>query len=151
FLTTLEQIFYKSVCGKIGKTLFMMSADHGQVEVDPRKTYYLNRQVPGITRHLKTNKRAHLLVPAGSARDMFLYVKEECVDTLVVELRQRLAGRAEVYRTSDLLEQHFFGLRPPSQLFLDRIGNVVILPYKYETVWWYEEGTFNMHFYGHHG
>jgi hypothetical protein len=28
---------------------------------------------------------------------------------------------------------------------------VVILPYKNETVWWYEEGTFAMHFRGHHG
>lgn len=151
FLTMLDQTFYKSVCGKTGKTLFMMSADHGQVEVDPRKTYYLNRQIPGITRHLKTNKRAQLLVPAGSARDMFLHVKEECVETLVIDLQHRLAGRAEVYRTSELLTQHFFGLQPPSQLLLDRIGNVVILPYKHETVWWYEEGIFNMHFYGHHG
>jgi predicted AlkP superfamily pyrophosphatase or phosphodiesterase len=151
FLTTLDQAFYKSVHGKTGKTLLMMSADHGQVEVDPRKTFYLNRQVPGITRHLKMNKRAHLLIPAGSARDMFLHVKEECVDTLLIELKHRLAGRAEVYRTSELLTQHFFGHQPPSRLLLDRIGNVVILPYKHETVWWYEEGTFSMHFLGHHG
>ena len=107
--------------------------------------------MPGITRYLKMNQRAHLLIPAGSARDMFLHVKEECVDALLIELKHRLAGRAEVYRTSELLAQHFFGLQPPSHLLLDRIGNVVILPYKHETVWWYEEGTFSMHFYGHHG
>jgi predicted AlkP superfamily pyrophosphatase or phosphodiesterase len=151
FLTTLDQVFYQSVHGKAGNTLLMMTADHGQVEVNPRNTYYLNQQVPGITRYLKTNKRAHLLVPAGSARDMFLHVKEEWVDTLVMELQQRLAGRAEVYRTSELLAQNFFGLQPPSHLFLDRVGNVVILPYKHEAVWWYEEGKFSMHFYGHHG
>jgi predicted AlkP superfamily pyrophosphatase or phosphodiesterase len=151
FLTTLEQTFYKAVRGKTGQTLLMMSADHGQVEVDPRKTYYLNRQIPGITRHIKTNKRGQLLVPAGSARDMFLHVKDDCVDTLVLQLQHRLAGRAEVYRTSELLAQNFFGLQPPSQTFLDRISNVVILPYKHETVWWYEEGKFSMHFYGHHG
>lgn len=150
-LTTLAQTFYKSVRGKTGNTLLMMSADHGQVEVDPRKTYYLNRQVPGIRRYLKTNQRANLLVPAGSARDMFLHVKDECVDTLVLDLKQRLAGRAEVYRTSELLAQNFFGRQPPSRLLLDRIGNVVILPYKHESVWWYEEGVFSMHFYGHHG
>jgi hypothetical protein len=151
FLTTLDQAFYKSVRGKTGKTLFMMTADHGQVEVDPRNTYYLNRQVPGITRCLKMNKRRQLLIPAGSARDMFLHVKEEAVDTLVLELQRRLAGRAEVYRTSELLAQNFFGLQPPSHLLLDRVGNVVILPYKHETVWWYEDGKFSMHFYGHHG
>ena len=150
-LTTLAQTFYKSVRGKTGNTLLMMSADHGQVEVDPRKTYYLNRQVPGIRRYLKTNQRANLLVPAGSARDMFLHVKDECVDTLILDLQKRLAGRAEVYRTSELLAQNFFGRQPPSRLLLDRIGNVVILPYKHESVWWYEEGVFSMHFYGHHG
>ncbi len=150
-LTTLAQTFYKSVRGKTGNTLLMMSADHGQVEVDPRKTYYLNRQVPGIRRYLKTNQRANLLVPAGSARDMFLHVKDEYVDTLILDLKQRLAGRAEVYRTSELLAQNFFGRQPPSRLLLDRIGNVVILPYKHESVWWYEEGVFSMHFYGHHG
>ena len=150
-LTTLAQTFYKSVRGKTGNTLLMMSADHGQVEVDPRKTYYLNRQVPGIRRYLKTNQRANLLVPAGSARDMFLHVKDEYVDTLILDLKQRMAGRAEVYRTSELLAQNFFGRQPPSRLLLDRIGNVVILPYKHESVWWYEEGVFSMHFYGHHG
>jgi Type I phosphodiesterase / nucleotide pyrophosphatase len=151
FLTTLDQVFYQAVRGKAGNTLFIMTADHGQVEVDPRKTYYLNRQMPAITRYLKTNTHAHLLVPAGSARDMFLHVKDECVDVLVTELQQRLAGRAEVYRTSELLTQNFFGMQPPSHLLLDRIGNVVILPYKHESVWWYEEGKFSMHFHGHHG
>jgi hypothetical protein len=151
FLTALDQAFYQVVRGKIDNTLFMMTADHGQVEVDPRKTYYLNREMPAITRYLKTNTRSHLLVPAGSARDMFLHVKDECVDTLIVELQQRLAGRAEIYRTSELLAQNFFGTLPPSHLLLDRIGNVVILPYKHESVWWYEEGKFSMHFQGHHG
>jgi predicted AlkP superfamily pyrophosphatase or phosphodiesterase len=151
FLTTLDYAFYQSVCGKTGNTLLMITADHGQAEVDPYNTYYLNRQVPGITRYLKTNKRGQLLVPAGSARDMFLHVKEEWVNTLVMELQRRLVGRAEVYRTSELLAQNFFGLQPPSHLFLNRVGNVVILPYKHESVWWYEDGKFSMHFYGHHG
>jgi predicted AlkP superfamily pyrophosphatase or phosphodiesterase len=151
FLTMLDQTFYQSVRGKSGNTLLMMTADHGQVEVDPRNTYYLNRQMPSITRYLKTNKRGQLLVPAGSARDMFLHVKEEYIDPLVLELQQRLDGRAEVYRTSELLAQNFFGLQPPSRHLLDRVGNVAILPYKHESVWWYEEGKFSMHFYGHHG
>ncbi len=150
-LLSLEQIFYKNVHGKTANTLFMMTADHGQVEVDPHNTYFLNREIPGITRYLKTNRRGTLLVPAGSARDMFLHVKEECLDELLGELRQRLKGRAEVYLTKDLQAQHFFGLQEPAQVFRERIGNVVVLPYKYETVWWYEEGKFDMHFQGHHG
>jgi hypothetical protein len=73
------------------------------------------------------------------------------MDEAMVTLQAHLTGKAEVYRTQDLLAQHFFGLEEPSPTFLNRLGNVVILPYKNETVWWYEEGTFVMHFRGHHG
>ncbi|HWS85244.1 MAG TPA: alkaline phosphatase family protein [Ktedonobacteraceae bacterium] len=151
FFTLVEQAFYKDVRGKTTKTLLMITADHGQIEVDPRNTYYLNKQIPKIAQYLKTNKRGYPLVPAGSPRDMFLHVAEEHTDTLVADLRERLAGKAEVYQTRDLLAQHFFGLQEPSPTFLQRVGNVVILPYKHETVWWYEEGKFAMHFFGHHG
>jgi predicted AlkP superfamily pyrophosphatase or phosphodiesterase len=151
YLSNLEQILYKSINNKADGTLLMMTADHGQVEVDPHTTYYLNKEVPWIARSLKTNKRGSLLVPAGSARDMFLHVKEESLDALVADLRQRLAGKAEVYPTRELLAQHFFGQQAPADVFLQRVGNVVILPYKHETVWWHEEGRFAMHFQGHHG
>jgi predicted AlkP superfamily pyrophosphatase or phosphodiesterase len=150
FLMITDQ-FLRTVRGKAPDTLLMVSADHGHVPVNPRTTYYLNQQIPGITRYLKTNQRGMPLVPAGSSRDMFLYVKEECIDEVVSKLRQHLNGKAEVYPTRELLAQHFFGLQEPSPTFLARVGNVVILPYKYETVWWYEEGKFEMHFQGHHG
>jgi predicted AlkP superfamily pyrophosphatase or phosphodiesterase len=143
--------FLRTIRGKAPDTLLMMSADHGHVAVNPRTTYYLNQQIPGITRYLKTNQRGIPLVPAGSSRDMFLYVKEEYIDEVVHKLRQCLNGKAEVYTTQELLAQNFFGLQEPSPTFLARVGNVVILPYKYETVWWYEEGKFEMHFQGHHG
>jgi hypothetical protein len=129
----------------------MMTADHGQIEVDPQTTYYLNIQIPDIGRYLKTNQQGQLLVPAGSARDMFLYVKEEYLVEAVAFLREQLAGKAEIYPTQELVAQHFFGQQAPSSAFLNRLGNVVILPYKNETVWWYQEGVFGMHFQGHHG
>ncbi|GCE11556.1 alkaline phosphatase family protein [Tengunoibacter tsumagoiensis] len=150
-LRHLNDILYQTVAGKCTDTLLLMTADHGQVEVNPQQTYYLNKQIPNISRLFKTNKRGSVMVPAGSARDMFLHVKEEHLTALVPELRQRLDGRAEVYLTQDLIAQQFFGMQPPSSTFLDRVGNVVILPYKHETVWWYEEGKFAMHFQGHHG
>ncbi|MBV9688507.1 MAG: alkaline phosphatase family protein [Ktedonobacteraceae bacterium] len=151
FLNMVDQLFYKNVYGQVGRTLLMLTADHGQVEVDPARTYYLNKQIAGIERYLKTNARGHPLVPAGSPRDMFLYIKEELIDEAVALLQCCLAGRAEVYYTRDLLAQHFFGQQQPTAVFLQRLGNVVVLPYKNETVWWYEEGKFSMNFYGHHG
>ena len=134
-----------------GNTLLLMTADHGQIEVDPRTTIYLNQQLPGITSLLRMNRQGKLLVPAGSARDMFLYVKNERLDEALTLLQRFLEGRAEVYRTQDLIAQGFFGAGPLSAEFTARIGNLVILPYQHETVWWYEQGRFDMHFRGHHG
>jgi hypothetical protein len=66
-------------------------------------------------------------------------------------LQKRLGNKAEVYRTHQLVAQNFFGSAQPSNEFMARVGNVVILPYRYESVWWYETGRFDMHFLGHHG
>ena len=151
FLKIMDSLFYRQLQDKVGNTLFLMTADHGQVEVDPRTTYYLNKQIAGIERYLKTTEKGRPLVPAGSARDMFLHVKEEYMDETVATLREHLAGKAEVYGTAELLAQHFFGQQEPSSTLLSRLGNVAILPYKKETVWWYEEGLFRMPFRGHHG
>jgi predicted AlkP superfamily pyrophosphatase or phosphodiesterase len=151
FLSLMNDSFSRALHGKVSNTLFIMTADHGQVEVDPKTTFYLNKEFFGSERWFKTGAKGSPLVPAGSPRDMFLHIKENCVDKVVTLLQQHLDGKAEVYRTQDLLTQRFFGQNDPSPTFLARLGNVVILPYANETVWWYEEGKFNMHFRGHHG
>ena len=79
------------------------------------------------SREIRSGK---LLVPAGSARDMFLHVKEVYIDEAVMLLQQRLATIAEVYYTEQLIAQDFFGSSQPSKEFLARVGNVVILPYQ---------------------
>lgn len=151
FLKMMEELFHKNLQEKAGRTLFILTADHGQVEVDPHRTYYLNKKSIDIEKFLQRNQGGKLLVPAGSARDMFLHVREEYIDEAVLVLNNRLEGIAEVHSTEDLIQQGFFGPAQPSQKFLARVGNVVILPYRHETVWWYEEGKFDMHFQGHHG
>lgn len=151
YLSLIDQFLYQRLLGKAGNTLLIITADHGQVTVNPATTSYLNLQLPAFSRYLKTNAQGVPLVPAGSARDMFLYVKEELIDEGIALLRAHLTGKAEVYRTQELLEQHFFGQHAPSPAILARLGNVVILPYQGETVWWFEEGLFRMPFNGHHG
>ena len=151
FFQAMEQIFTRKLHGKVANTLFLMSADHGMIDVHPQATIYLNKQIADIERFFQTTAQGKPRVPAGSARDMFLHVKDELLDELCALLRHLLAGKAEVYKTADLLAQHFFSDGEPSTVFLGRVGNLVILPYQGESVWWYEPGVFEMRFLGHHG
>jgi predicted AlkP superfamily pyrophosphatase or phosphodiesterase len=151
FFIAAEQHFADLLKRNSGKTLLLMTADHGQMEVDPRSTFYLNQQLPGLVPMLRANRQGRALVPAGSARDMFLHIRDERLDEAFMLLQRLLKGRAEVYLTQDLIAQGFFGALPLSAEFLARVGNVIILPYRGETVWWYEHGRFDMHFLGHHG
>ncbi|MBO9309393.1 MAG: alkaline phosphatase family protein [Chloroflexi bacterium] len=149
FFTALERLFFAEL-PRDGETLILLTADHGQVEVDPSTTHYLNRELPQLTPLLRTDQRGAPLVPAGSARDMFLYVKAAHVQEAYEMLAAHLRGAAEVYRTADLLAEGFFGARC-SDLFRARLGELVILPYAHQSVWWYEQGRFEQNFFGHHG
>jgi hypothetical protein len=90
------------------------------------------------------------MVPAGSSRDMFLYIKEGLLDEAKGLLDERLEGRAEVVKAKTLIDEGYFGSVISSE-FLGRVGDLVILPYRYESVWWYEKDKFEQKYHGQHG
>lgn len=153
FLTGLERLFLAKMGPAEGQVLFLLTADHGMVETDPPTTIYLNTDpaFAGLQRSLKTDRQGRVLVPGGSARDPFLYIKDGRVEEARDFLASRLKDRAVVYCTSELIEAGFFGPQPPSAEFLARVGDLVILPYRGEAVWWYEKDRFEQKFRGHHG
>jgi predicted AlkP superfamily pyrophosphatase or phosphodiesterase len=153
FLRTMERLLLRKPGRGRDKTLILLTADHGQIAVDPRKTIYLNVEArfTGLQRFLCTNRAGSLLVPGGSPRDVFLSIKDECLEDAQAFLARMLEGKADVYLTRMLIEQGLFGQTPPSTAFLSRVGNLVILPHPGETVWWYEKDRFEMKFRGHHG
>jgi hypothetical protein len=65
-------------------------------------------------------------------------------------LASRLEGVADVLPVAQLASQGWFGPHP-SPRFLARAGDLVILPYRYESVWWYEKKRFEQNYFGHHG
>jgi len=151
FLLMMEHYFERIFAGK-KRILYLMTADHGQIEISPKTTIYLNTnpQFAGIERFFRTNLKGQLLVPAGSPRDMFLYVKGEVLEEAQSFLAARLEGKADVVKTDDLIGSGYFGPEVSARL-RERLGNLVILPYQYESVWWYEKGKHEQRFYGHHG
>lgn len=147
-----EKLLHATLSGKASKTLLLITADHGQDDVFPARTVYLNQRIPELTEYVRTDSEGRLLVPGGSARDIFIYIKEGQVEAAynLLASHPALQGKADVRRTSDLIAQGYFG-PSPSGLFKQRIADLVILPYSGNTVWWYEKGRYEMVFYGHHG
>lgn len=131
-------------------TLLLIGADHGQDKIDPNKTIYLNQLIPGISRLFRTTKNGWPIVPGGSCRSFFLYLKEEELRSGHELLTRKLDGVAQVMLVEHLIEQGYFGPQV-SDTFLARAGNIVIVPNQGETVWWHVPGKFEVGYKGFHG
>ncbi len=151
FWDMLERVLYPALAHTQNRTLLLLTADHGQTALDPHTTIYLNHTLPELQPWIKTNSAGQPLVPAGSSRDLFLHIKDTYRDEAHAALQAHLAGKADVRRVPDLVEQGFFGPLPVSATFSGRIGDLVVLPYANEAVWWYEQGRFDQPFRGQHG
>jgi predicted AlkP superfamily pyrophosphatase or phosphodiesterase len=151
FFLALERLFWDRVRDKVDNTLFLLTADHGQASIDPAKCLYLNIEFPGIEAMLKKSKSGQYLAPAGSCRDMFLYIKDDRLDDAYHLLSEGLRGKAVVIKTKELIENGYFGERHVSEALKGRLGNLVILPFDGQCVWWYEKDLFEIDFLGHHG
>jgi hypothetical protein len=130
--------------------LLLITADHGQVEVDPKTTMYLNHTVPGFKRFIAVNRLGEWLAPAGSPRDFFLHIRPELLDEAQQAFASAMSGKGMVIKTSELIDAGFFGSQP-SETFMKRVGNLVMLPFKGESAYYYERDFFENRFHGHHG
>lgn len=147
----LEKRLGNHPCLQDSKTALVVTADHGVIATFPEKTIYLNQLFPELANKMKKDFRGHPLAPAGSPRDYFLYIQDPYLEEVQKDLEMKLANKAKVYRTQTLVEQGLFGKLPLSSRFYERIGNLVILPNKDESIFWYEKDRFENHFYGNHG
>lgn len=151
FLATLDRVFWETIKSEAKDTLFILTADHGQTAIDPKQCIYLNLEFPEFERYVKRSTSDKLMAPAGSCRDMFLYIKDEYLDEALVFLSEKLEGRAVVYKTSELVAQGYFMQKNISKALAGRLGNIVVLPFRGESVWWYEKDVYEITFTGHHG
>jgi hypothetical protein len=151
----ISYVIQKGLIEKLGRaaakrTLVIVSADHGQVPVNPEKTIYLNRYrsaVRGFSR-----LRSGRPIPAtGSARDVFLHTRPDETDRVRDNLARNLTGRASVIRVDDAVERGLFGLNKPCRKFKERMGSVLVLPHGNGTVWYKDTPGFELGMRGHHG
>src|ERR1700729_1360085 len=111
--------------------------------IDPATTFFLNRELPFLEHVIEKGADERLLTPAGSCRDYFLHVLPEKLQEAKSLLSNALKDQARVCEVKELIDEGFFGSKEVSASFLERVGNLVILPYGNHSIWWYEKGRFD--------
>jgi hypothetical protein len=92
------------------------------------------------------------LPPAEGRRRFIAFVVENgiAVKRILGIGMRTVDGQAEVRKVAELAGEGYFG-PIVSPKFRARAGELVILPYRGESVWWYEKDKFEQKYYGHHG
>jgi hypothetical protein len=154
-LSVITHLITKELVEKIDsktakETLLLVTSDHGGVSIDHQNTTYLN-EFPQVIKNLQVSKGRKRILPTGSARDVFLHVKEDKLNETKSLLEQKIGGKAKVFVTRDAIKNGLFGLGDVSSEFSDRAGNLVIVPYRNETVWFEHFKDRRLYLRGHHG
>ena len=118
----------------------LVTADHGQMDVDPARTLWLDELWPPLRTHLRVQ------APAGSARDVFLHVRD--AEAVAAALRDAVGDAAEVVAGEDVLSLF---AREAGPRLRARIGDVCVLPGPGRMAWLRSAPAFQTTFKGHHG
>jgi hypothetical protein len=113
--------------------LLLITADHGQIDVDPERLDLLDDLWPELRLRCP---------PAGSARDCFLHVDDP--EHVIAELSARLGDRARVVAARELFDT----IGPRLE---QRIGDVCVLPAPGRMAWLRAFPSHERRFRGHHG
>jgi hypothetical protein len=148
-LEAIERELAEPLAGTPG-ALVLLFADHGQVAADPERCVYVNERCPAVVPLLRTGADGRPLAPAGSARDLFLHVRQGALDEAEGLLAGLFGEDAWVVPTAQLAARGVFGPRI-SERFRERIGDLVVLPRAGVEAWWHEPGRFEQTLRGHHG
>ncbi|MCC6627120.1 MAG: alkaline phosphatase family protein [Chloroflexi bacterium] len=133
------------------ETLFLFTADHGQVYGDPAATIALNQALPELAGALRRAPNGRPIRPCGAPRDVLLHLQPGAAPAIADRLRALLDGIAEVLTTEAALALGLFGPPPYDPEFRRRLGDLLILPAAGRYVWWHEPEDYVNVFFGHHG
>ncbi len=102
------------------RTLFLLTADHGQMDAPPQRIIYLS-EYPQLREHL-------LMDFAGEPRAAYLYCRNGEVDAARRYLETQLADRFFVLDSQVALDAGLFGSGTPAPEARHRIGDLIVLP-----------------------
>lgn len=132
-------------------TLFLFTADHGQIAVPAAQTLYVNERWPQLSGWLARSPTGKTIWPNGSPRDMFLHLAPTYRAATLDLLSAGLDGIAEVMSVDAAVARGLFGPSPIAHELRCRLGDVLVLPRFGHFVWWREPEIMGNSFNGHHG
>jgi hypothetical protein len=154
-LSAISYLLSKELAEKINpqtaeETLLLVTADHGEATINPQETTYLNGY-PQVLGNLKLEKNHKPILPAGGPRDVFLHVQEEKLAETKELLSKEIGKKAQILETREAIEKGLFGIGEAADVFCERAGNLMVLPFENKTVWFeFSEGR-KLQLLGHHG
>jgi hypothetical protein len=154
-LQAISYLLQKELVEKISikaakETLILMTADHGGIQVDPGNTTYLSLGSEAI-KHAKIGIYREKILPTGSPRDIFLHVKENKVSITKEALLKSIGDKAQIIETKEAIKAGLFGTGAISSDFVERTGNLQVLPYGKETIWFEHRSGRKINLRGQHG
>ncbi len=114
-------------------TTLLLTADHGHIGTDPETTIYLD-DIPGLF-DLFSRQNGRIMLPGGSPRDLFLYIKKNAIPKAKKLLEKHLPD-CTILSTKQLLKEKWLGHGKTHPQLISRLGNLVILPVFGQTVWY---------------
>ncbi len=148
---SLKNIFLSNLSPKEKeKTLLIITADHGQIDIDPQKNFSLNHFLK-LKKNLKTNPMGEKILATGGPRDLFLHLEKEKIPATLFYLQKKLGNTAFVYSLKTAEKMGFFGPGKTSKRFRQRAGDILILPRGKITFWLEKEKRKKPPKLGHHG
>jgi hypothetical protein len=116
-------------------TLFLIFADHGQINCSVKDIIFLDKEVPGFDNYLLKNKDGEPIYPSGSSRNAFIYTKNGCKDILMKLLTEKIGDRAYILTREEVFESGLLGSNDLSNPNSSRIGDLVIIPKSNYLIW----------------
>jgi hypothetical protein len=117
------------------KTLLIVTADHGMVGVSPKDVVYLN-EYPKVVSAFARGRNGKPIPPSWGPRDVVLHLQQEKIEEVQTALKEIFDDDAMILRTKEAIDMGLFGVNEPSRQFIQRSGDLLVLPSNNHLVWY---------------
>ena len=128
FCDLLGQFLNKMRTQPIGRTLFLLTADHGQIATEPNPIYDLKNH-PYLTERL-------IMQPSGEGRIPYLFVHQDKAADITQYCAQTWPNQFQIMTKERFLDSKILGDFPPNPKTTERLGDFIVIPAENKYWWW---------------